>query len=73
MLMIANDNMVLMDRKFLTVNEVADILRVSKLTIWRYIEAGKLPAYKVGRDWRVDESEFEKFLQTRRSVKEQRQ
>ena len=73
MLMIANDIMVIMDRKFLTVNEVADILRVSKLTIWRYIEAGKLPAYKVGRDWRIDQEEFEKFLQSRRSTKKEMQ
>jgi len=65
--MIANDNIGFMEKKFLTVNEVADILRVSKLTIWRYIDAGVLPAYKVGRDWRIEQTELDKFLDTRRS------
>jgi excisionase family DNA binding protein len=58
-----------MSPKFLTVNEVAEVLRVSKITIWRYIEAGTLPAYKVGRDWRIEQSEFDKFLESRRSTK----
>jgi len=51
-----------MKEKLLTINEITEILKVSKLTIYRYIKAGKLPAYKVGRDYRVKESEFEKLL-----------
>lgn len=66
MLMIANDSMMNMGNAFYTVNEVAELLRVSKLTIWRYINAGKLPAYKLGRDWRIKKSEFESFIESRR-------
>lgn len=62
--------MIQMDDKLLTLNEVAEYLRVSKLTVWRYIKAGKLPAYKFGRDWRIKEVEFEKFMESRRKVVE---
>jgi excisionase family DNA binding protein len=58
-----------MNTEFLTVAEVAAILRVSKLTVWRYIDAGKLPAYKVGRDYRIKKSEFEQFLESKRTPK----
>jgi len=52
-----------MKEKLLTINEIIEILKVSKLTIYRYIKAGKLPAYKVGRDYRIKQSEFQKFLE----------
>lgn len=52
-----------MKDKLLTINEITAILKVSKLTIYRYIKAGKLPAYKVGRDYRVKQQEFNKFLE----------
>jgi excisionase family DNA binding protein len=51
-----------MKEKLLTVNDIIEILKVSKLTIYRYIKAGKLPAYKVGRDYRIVQKEFDKFL-----------
>ena len=52
-----------MKEKLLTINEIIEILKVSKLTIYRYIKAGKLPAYKVGRDYRIKQSEFDNFLE----------
>lgn len=36
----------------LNVEEVADLLRVSKQTVYNLIKAGKLPATKIGREWR---------------------
>jgi excisionase family DNA binding protein len=36
------------DRQFYTVPEAALLLQVSQATVWRWIEAGKLPAYRVG-------------------------
>ncbi len=66
--MIVNDSIKLMDDSFFTVNEVAELLRVSKLTVWRYINAGSLPAYKIGRDWRIKKSEFDAFIESRRKV-----
>jgi excisionase family DNA binding protein len=39
--------------EFLTVPEVADILRVSKMTVYRMIHAGTLEAIRVGRGFRI--------------------
>lgn len=49
----AND---LSDVRFLTVAEVAKLMRVSKMTVYRMIHAGELPAVKFGRSFRVPES-----------------
>ena len=45
--------------KLLTIEEVADILRVSTRTIVRYIESGKLKASKIGV-WRIKESDVDR-------------
>jgi excisionase family DNA binding protein len=39
--------------RFLTVAEVASIMRVSKMTVYRLVHAGDLPAVRVGRSFRV--------------------
>jgi putative molybdopterin biosynthesis protein len=58
-----------MKYEFLTVEEVANILKVTKMTIYRYIKAGKLTAYKVGKDFRINKQEFDKFLSKIRQEK----
>ena len=40
---------------FLTVAEVASLMRVSKMTVYRLVNAGTLPAVRVGRSVRVPE------------------
>lgn len=47
---------------FLTVAEVAEIMRVSKMTVYRLVHAGELPAVRVGRSFRVHESAVKKYL-----------
>ncbi|GAB2527723.1 helix-turn-helix domain-containing protein [Paramicrobacterium agarici] len=42
--------------RFLTVAEVADMMRVSKMTVYRMVHAGELPAIRFGRSFRVPES-----------------
>jgi excisionase family DNA binding protein len=44
------------DVRFLTVAEVADMMRVSKMTVYRMVHAGELPAIRFGRSFRVPES-----------------
>ncbi|MFF2632966.1 helix-turn-helix domain-containing protein [Microbacterium sp. NPDC058021] len=44
------------DMRFLTVAEVADLMRVSKMTVYRLVHAGELPAVRFGRSYRVPES-----------------
>lgn len=36
------------EREYYTVSEAAALLNISRATIWRWIEAGKLPAYRLG-------------------------
>ncbi len=48
--------------KFYLVDEVAQKLRVNKMTIYRYIKAGRLDAYKFGKEFRVTKEAFTKFL-----------
>ncbi len=51
------------DPKFFTVAEVASIMRVSKMTVYRLVHAGDMPAIRVGRSYRVPESAVNDFLQ----------
>src|SRR3954469_14889514 len=50
--------------RFLTVAEVASIMRVSKMTVYRLVHGGDLPAVRVGRSFRVPEDAVHKYLQT---------
>lgn len=47
---------------YYTAKELADKLRVNIMTIYRYIKARKLKAYKIGKEFRIDKTEFQKFL-----------
>lgn len=49
-------------QEFLTIDEVKEMLKVSKHTLYRYINAGKLKAYKLGKEFRIDKKDFEEFL-----------
>ncbi len=49
--------------KFLTVAEVAEVMRVSKMTVYRLVHSGELPAVRVGRSFRVPEDEVNKYLE----------
>ena len=48
--------------RFLTVAEVAAIMRVSKMTVYRVVHGGDLPAVRVGRSFRVPENEVNAYL-----------
>jgi len=54
--------------KLLTIKEVAEFLRVSKRSVNRYIEAGKLKASKIGQ-WRIFQKDLEEFLQKTKNIK----
>ena len=49
-------------REFYLVEELAGELRVSNMTIYRYIEAGRLRAYKIGGEFRIDRKDYNNFL-----------
>ena len=50
------------DVKFLTVAEVATMMRVSKMTVYRLLHSGELPAVRVGRSFRVVEGDVNDYL-----------
>ena len=54
----------LSDVRFVTVAEVASLMRVSKMTVYRLVHSGELPAVRVGRSFRVPESAVHDYLQT---------
>lgn len=51
-----------MEKDFYTAQELADKLRVNIMTIYRYIKAGKLKAHKIGKEFRIEKSEFNRFM-----------
>ena len=52
----------LSDVRFLTVAEVASIMRVSKMTVYRLVHSGELEAIRVGRSFRVPEQAVNRYL-----------
>ena len=51
--------------RFLTVAEVAELIRVSTMTVYRLIKAGDLPAVRVGKSYRIREDDVDEFLASR--------
>lgn len=50
--------------QFLTVAEVADLIRVSKMTVYRLVHNGDLPAVRVGKSFRVPEHAVAAYLRS---------
>jgi putative molybdopterin biosynthesis protein len=55
-------------QSFLTPQEVSGLLRVSVYTVRRWIKEGSLPAYKVGRGWRISEADIDEWLNRNQST-----
>ena len=53
------------EARLLTVNEVADLLRVSRMTVYRMIKEGEMPAVRVGRGYRLREDDVDTYLSDR--------
>lgn len=50
------------DSKFVTVAEVAEMLRVSNMTVYRLIQAGQISSVRVGRSYRIREADVDRYL-----------
>jgi excisionase family DNA binding protein len=48
--------------RLFTVSEVAAVMRVSNMTVYRLIRAGELPALRVGKGYRIFEADLQRFL-----------
>ena len=51
-------------REFYTAKDLAEKLQVNIMTIYRYIAGKKLKAYKIGKEFRIDKKEFNRFLKS---------
>lgn len=50
------------EKSFYKAEDLAELLDVNIMTIYRYIKAGRLEAYKLGREFRIEKKEFDTFL-----------
>lgn len=50
---------------FLTVGEVARLLRVSNMTVYRLVHAGELPAARIGKSYRIRSADVDRYLAAR--------
>jgi excisionase family DNA binding protein len=56
----------MIDESFLTTEEVLEYLQVNLRTVYRLIKAGKIPAVRVGRQWRFRKRDIDAWLETQR-------
>lgn len=52
-----------MEEEFLTPKDIARILKVSYMSVYRWIKAGKLKAYQVEKQFRVKKTDFDAFVE----------
>lgn len=49
-------------QKLLTVREVAELLRISNMTVYRLLKGGHLPAVRVGKNYRIKEEDVRSYI-----------
>jgi len=52
-----------MTHKFLTPNQVADVLQIQERTVTRWLRDGYLRGFKIGKEWRIDSLDLNRFLE----------
>ncbi len=52
------------EKEFYKTEDLAELLDVNIMTIYRYIKANRLKAYKIGKEYRIDNKEFKRFLES---------
>jgi len=51
--------------QYYSIHEVADMLKVAYLTVYRWIQSGKLKAVRAGKQYRIKSSDLDSFLNTK--------
>ena len=51
------------EREFYTAQDLADKLELNVMTIYRYIKSGRLKAFKFGKEFRIDATDYKTFLE----------
>ncbi len=55
------------DKEILTAKEVAEYLNIHPLTVHRYAREGRIPAFKIGTDWRFHKKYIERWIREKSS------
>jgi excisionase family DNA binding protein len=56
-------------QRLMTIREIADYLRLSKVTVYKMTRQGKIPALKIGKQWRYDKSEIDSWVKQKSNNK----
>lgn len=66
--MLNNDNIhILMESQYFSINEVAETLRVSYLTVYRWVRLKKLKCIRAGKQYRIDKKDLEVFIKNEKN------
>ncbi len=49
--------------EIMTITEVAQYLKISEVTTYKFVQEGKIPGFKIGRHWRVKRSDLDEFIE----------
>jgi len=63
-----NKTRCILEARFMTVEDIARDLGVAEDTVRSWIRQKKLPAYRVGKEYRIKIVDYERFLQQRRTT-----
>jgi excisionase family DNA binding protein len=50
----------------LTIEEAAEYLKLSKRTTWRWCKSGRLPAFKIGHQWRISKTDLLELINAKK-------
>lgn len=51
--------------KLYTIEDITDLFKVTRRSVYKWIDAGKLSAFKVGKEWRITEESLQEFITNR--------
>src|SRR5438067_3999782 len=54
-----------------TAAEAADVLRLNPQVVQRKLQAGEIPGYRIGREWRVDRDQLRAWLESRSNTRDE--
>ncbi len=53
--------------EIMTVAEVAEYLKISEVTTYKFVKQGKIPGFKIGRYWRIKRSDLTEFIEKQKN------
>lgn len=59
------------DDKIMGVEQLAKFFGVTNQTIWRWCKAGKIPAFKIGAQWKIRQSDLNKIINQKLTKREE--